>query len=356
MLTALACHPGDLAAAQRLAEWIRDLGGAHGHSLFLIRDSRIDLAQAQALKDVFLESFGFVVMLDFTDHYKKWPQAPGAAFSMIARHIGSNSKEPWLWCEPDCVCLRPGWLDAIEHEYKTVALPSGKVFMGCFVPGIQTSPDHCSGIAVYPGEVIRHAGNALIAGDRAWDLAAASQIVPKCHFTKLISHTWRRQSFQTQEEVNVSVPAEAVLYHSSKDGSLIRLLRERMNLPGHASGQSIIRESAVESLSGMTPPHVPQSTDGGILINSDTSKNCKIENCTIIPASGSQTETTREAGASDAGTPWADKDRSLGYIQTLATQLKLYCTAPRNTATVRAILEETGVIGHVAKKRRRKRK
>src|SRR4029077_4150191 len=84
-------------------------------------------------------------------------------------------------------------------------------------------------------------------------------------FTKLIAHTWRRQSFQTQEEIDQAIPKEAVLFHASKSGSLIHLLRERMNLGGfNSTAQGVSRDQSTgETLSDVPPPNIPQSTEGG---------------------------------------------------------------------------------------------
>lgn len=137
----------------------------------------------------------------------------------------ADQKTPWLFLEPDCCPLRAGWLDAIAAEYKA----AGKPFTGARVE-VADVPLHMSGNAVYPVDMFAHAGLALIANDIAWDVAAASQIVPQAHFTKLIEHAWKHPTFESWEQVEREVSKEAVVYHASKDGSLIRLLRERTNL------------------------------------------------------------------------------------------------------------------------------
>lgn len=138
----------------------------------------------------------------------------------------ANQRVPWLFLEPDCCPLKAGWLDAIEAEYKT----AGKPFMGARVE-VNEVPLHMSGNGVYPADMFQHGGNALIAGDIAWDVAAASQIVPQAHFTKLILHNWKHEPFANQSEVDnlLSNNSEAQLFHSDKTPSLIERLRERKN-------------------------------------------------------------------------------------------------------------------------------
>ena len=54
-------------------------------------------------------------------------------------------------------------------------------------------------------------------------MAARHQIVPQCHFTKLIEHAWKHPSFTDLNELETQIRNEAVLFHSSKDGSLIKI-------------------------------------------------------------------------------------------------------------------------------------
>lgn len=229
MLVITPFHPGDADQALRMFAWIRDLEGRQiGHDLLLIADSRCLPMTVAEIWDTAHQAFRSVETLPFTDHFQKWPEAPNAVFAFAARHVMSHQNTPWLFLEPDCCPLTAGWLDAIETEYNEVALPSGKFFMGARVE-VNDVPLHMSGNAVYPADMFAHAGLALIANDIAFDVAAAQQIVPQAHFTKLIEHAWKHPTFESWEQVEREVSKEAALYHSSKDGSLIVRLREKKN-------------------------------------------------------------------------------------------------------------------------------
>lgn len=229
MLVALSYCPKDLDQAERLADWIFDLGGAKGHKLLLIRDTALPPDRVAATLG---KSFDSVEVQPFVDHVKKWPDSPNAVFAQAARHIEATYPQPWLWLEPDVVPMQPGWIDALWAEY----IIAKKPFSGDFVSTVDPAtggkiPDHCSGVAIYPGRMTQHAGSALIAGDvAAFDMVGAGQIIPQMHKSRLLHHAWNHMPFlnwsQVEREILAFKPA-ACLFHASKDGSLIQLLRER---------------------------------------------------------------------------------------------------------------------------------
>lgn len=234
MLIVFPYSAKDQDQAVRLAEWIRELGSNKSHRVLIVRDRRCDLEHDKAILAALEQTFAAVETLTVNDDaYDSWPESANTMFRNAAKHIEFTSKEPFLWLEPDVAPVKEGWLDAIAAEYASC----GKHFMGDRVE-VENVPLHMSGIAVYPGIMSNHAGLAYLAQDIAWDCAAASQIVPKAHFTKLIEHSWKRDpvtkeyshvTFANWEQVEREIAPETVLYHASKDGSLIRLLRERKN-------------------------------------------------------------------------------------------------------------------------------
>jgi hypothetical protein len=193
MLVVSPFHPGDADQALRLFRWISELEGRQtSHSLLLVPDSRCSSEVTAEITAAARESFASIEVLPFVDHFQKWPEAPNAAFAFAARHIMANQRVPWLFLEPDCCPLKAGWLDAIEAR-----IQSGRQAVHGRPGGVAEVPLHISGNGVYPAICIQHAGNALIAGDIAWDVAAASQIVPQAHFTKLIEHAWKHPTFES---------------------------------------------------------------------------------------------------------------------------------------------------------------
>lgn len=224
----------DQDQAVRLAEWIRELGQNKSHRVLIVRDRRCDLEHDRVIRAALEQSFAAAETLTVNDDaYDSWPESANTMFRNAAKHIEFTSKEPFLWLEPDVAPLKEGWLDAIVAEYASC----GKPFMGDRVE-VEGVPLHMSGVAVYPGIMSNFAGLAYLAQDIAWDVAAAAQIVPQAHFTSLIEHSWKRDpvtkeyshvTFANWEQVEREIAPDTVLYHASKDGSLIRLLRERKN-------------------------------------------------------------------------------------------------------------------------------
>ncbi len=222
MKVVIAYCPKDYEQASRLATWLREIGPYPTHSLLVVRDIRCG-------GDLFNESgFGELEeIINPTIIEADWPIGANFVFGMSARYIMDNDPQPWLFLEPDAIPLSKGWFDALVFEYK-LAVESGKAFMGDDV-NVENVPRHMSGVAIYPGNLIEHgAGRALNCHNIAWDMAIADATLPRMHPTKLIEHAWLHPSFPDWESVEREVDLKhAVLFHSSKDGSLIDRLREK---------------------------------------------------------------------------------------------------------------------------------
>lgn len=230
MLAVIGFFSGDRHQAVRLANWIKDLGGCRGHRLLIFRDQ-----SAPTIKE-FAPSFDSVEEVIVTDDvWKHWPESCNNVFRKACVHIEYGPKpEPWLWLEPDVVPLSPRWMDDLEAEYKE----QGQLFLGDFVsvhtPTLDV-PDHMSGVGVYPGMMKTLGGQSSMAVDLAWDVYGAEQIVPQMAISDLISHAWKHAPFADMEQVQreiFAIKPKCVLFHASKDGSLITLLRNNLlNLP-----------------------------------------------------------------------------------------------------------------------------
>jgi hypothetical protein len=172
--------------------------------------------------------------------------------------------------EPDAIPLCEGWIDQIEAEYKRC----GRPFMGDFVDlsnaSIPGGIDHMSGVAVYDWNLAVTAPRlfncvSMVKGkdgnmreeEYAWDIFAASDIIPKMHRTDLIQHDWRGTSDRPHEwrKNNVSpdfVRAGAVIYHPDKRGVLLNdgLAGEVTRAEGEPSTGAPVSVSSFEH----TPP------------------------------------------------------------------------------------------------------
>lgn len=266
MLVVLSYCPKDLDQAERLADWILELGGAKGHKLLLLRDTTLENDRVAA---TLAKSFDAVEVQPFVDLWNAWPFSPNACFAQAARHIEATYPQPFLWIEPDVCPMQPGWIDSLWQEYQRAKKP----FLGDYVD-VADVPPHCSGIAIYPGRMTQYAGSALIAGDvAAWDVCCAHQVVPQMHRSAQISHAWKFPGFDNWEHVERELLAfkpKCVLRHADKSGSLIRLLRERMNLPvpvlaeANRKAGSEARESTTQTEVKSTDSRGGQSLSGPV--------------------------------------------------------------------------------------------
>lgn len=261
----------DQEQAVRLAAWICELSpDLRRHSVLIVHDARCALDSVAAIQGSLSSTFGTVESIAIADDaYDSWPHSCNLMFRRAGKHIelGPNP-EPWLWLEPDAIPLRPDWLDTIEAEYKT----AGKPFMGDRVE-VADVPLHQSGVGVYPATLSNHGGLAYLALEIAWDVFAAEQIVPQSHFTKLIEHSWKRDhvtkenllvTFDSLDQVEREISPEAVIYHASKDGSLIERLRERkiaLSVGGFTAGKPGPARSDLISSSGGIVPEVGSGND-----------------------------------------------------------------------------------------------
>lgn len=226
MLIILPYFPGDSEAASRLGDWIGELGGCKGHELLLVADHR-----SPDLTDKFKAHFDKITLTWVNDDaWNKWPDSANNMFRKGAKYVEflRTDVKYFLWLEPDVVPLVKGWADKLESEFKE-GVKLGKRFMGDRVQ-VENVPLHMSGIGVYPSPLSSFSGPAYLAQDVAWDCYAANEILPKAHFTKLIVHNWKHPKFETLDEVNnlLTRHPEMVLFHASKDGSLIELLRKQL--------------------------------------------------------------------------------------------------------------------------------
>lgn len=215
----------DEQLALKNAQWINDLGGCKGHEVYVLYDKRCSSITVDAILTQLRAAFDHVYVLECHAEIDGWPEGANYFFRMAAAKLQTKpNTQYFMWMEPDAIPVKKGWLDDIQREFESVAKPMGKFFMGDRVQ-VEDIPLHMSGIGIYPLPLHAYAGEAYRAAEVAWDMAAKDQIVPKAHFTKLIEHAWKHPSFTNDTELATQIRKEAVLFHSSKDGSLIDILR-----------------------------------------------------------------------------------------------------------------------------------
>ncbi len=241
----------ELPMAHRWFDWICELGGTEGHSLHLIPVSGLDIS---ALIPKARKAFGMNVFTikDEEGETSDWQakdlvrsaSGPNSAFRQVAWDTYMNKRGPYFWCELDCIPLKKDWLNRLEAEYASC----GKPFMGAKVE-IESVPPHMSGNAIYPTNVPELAPMIVQRlhwvprgqsqrFELAFDVAGAKDVLPKAHFTKLVQHIFRHKGFESRFEFDAVIDPNAVVFHSCKDGSIFKYLRE--NLSGGLSvGKSV---------------------------------------------------------------------------------------------------------------------
>lgn len=238
MLCCFPFHSGDAHSLSRLLDWISDLGGCKGHSAVLVADFAVDWQLVFDLKEKAAALFDDVEIAVTWQSINGWPQGPNNLFLTAARHCSKQNK-PWLFLETDAIPLKPKFLDALEDEYRKC----GAAFMGAFMPC--ETPElpgvHLSGVSVYPPTAHKLLCKAIMGQfSRAFDLTTDKITIPMAAKTALIHNLWgerdRPPTFAVKNVPGTEVfcPEQinegAVIFHRNKDGSLIRLLRNRLGI------------------------------------------------------------------------------------------------------------------------------
>lgn len=243
MICVLPFCPSDAHELRSWLLWNKQLGGCKNHRALLVADAAVDWEDALSFVQIAEQQFASVSITSPEAPVVGWPQGPNTMFLTASRFIaGMTDREPWFWCEPDCIPLRQGWLDAIAEEYAKC----GKCYMGAIVQLEQPIPNlpelHLSGCAVYPPDALNEVG-AFCNGSQAWDMAMARIVVPKSANTKLVQLFWGQKdlaptfsiSKHQGSPINTFTLSDlrpgAAVFHRNNDGTLIRLLRRSLFNP-----------------------------------------------------------------------------------------------------------------------------
>lgn len=244
LLCAIPYCPKDSATAERLLNWIEELDSGqsvffiNGHSALLAADSAVPRETMQKIHSLAKKSFRHVetIVITVPTGKQTWGSATKIMFENVASQVSQCYKLPWLWLEPDCVPLVPGWIEFLCDEYRMCP----KRFMGAIVTQEQMrqGTPHMAGPGIYPHDCYQQLTPYLSSGEH-FDLAIAPHVLPRAIDTPLIHHFWGTPelapTFKPVKEPgdaqNVMTPDQirrkAVLWHRNKDGTLIEILRER---------------------------------------------------------------------------------------------------------------------------------
>jgi len=238
LLCCLPVYAGDYDRLLNNLRWVRQLGRCPNHDAVIVADAGMEARLVFSLKQEAEKSFKSVEITTTEESVSGWPQGANFLFLAAAR-FAEKRNDSWLFLEPDCVPLKPGWLSSIQIHYQV----NGSRYMGALVPcsDPRLPSVHLSGCAVYPASAYSEIGKEIEANpDKAFDLSNAPIVVPQAANSDLFHQLWgqlndppifaeRRVPGTGTFDLDFLNP-KACLFHRSKDGSLIDLLRKRAGI------------------------------------------------------------------------------------------------------------------------------
>jgi len=228
--------PADADQALSLLEFIGQLGGCQEYSALLVVDAAVDWAKAVDALTLANRAFRSASISTTESPVTGWPAGANALWLEAAR-LCKRAGTDWLWLEPDAIPVKRGWLVAIDKMRK------GSRYFGHIYMYREQVMKVMSGVAVYPANAIDLIGPIIEENPtKAWDVSSAELVIPLATHTKLIHHFYgekdlaptfieNRTAETTRNAFTLDqLPAEAVIYHRNKDGTLMGLLRKKFNI------------------------------------------------------------------------------------------------------------------------------
>lgn len=205
----------------KMVDWMGFMEMPKTHDCFLSYDTNVSPRDAELVRQYALEVFNEVRVHCYPKAKNdNWPQGPNYAFQQTASFINSHINQPWLFLEYDQIPLVPDWLIQLQEEYDVCGLP----FMGHIVNRL----GHMNGGGVYPHDFASICPEAMSCTDIAFDWAMRHYVVPRCCPANDLIEQTESRPFRTVDDVRVRVRNGTILFHQSKDGTLIDRLKEML--------------------------------------------------------------------------------------------------------------------------------
>jgi len=208
LLVVIPTHKGDAARAEQLIDTIYNLEGrvAKGHCLLVCAPdvhsemvAKLRLSASLAFETV--EVFDQVQVITMTKHEQTMEMLLGTA-----RHIAENYTWPFLWLEPDCLPLVPGWLDKLAAAYENQ--PRRYLGLRLMSSGGIT---YLSRTSIYPPDALKDLEYASAMGTPFDQVVVKKSI--NCRLFQFLS---------VQEEADrEKIRPDALLLHHDKRGLLL---------------------------------------------------------------------------------------------------------------------------------------
>jgi hypothetical protein len=241
MLCTLPVYKGDVDRLLDLVRWMRQLGGCKDHAAVIVADAATPASDAFKLKNEASHVFSEIEITATDRSVMGWPEGPNELFLAAARFAKQRNMH-WLFLEPDAVPLCPGWLDKIDIEYRVRGARYLGQIVPCDKPGLPMR--HFTGVGVYPADAITQVEAPVLQNfKKAFDISTADVIVAEAQNSELFQHLWGEKG-NPPTFAHKGIPGTgtfgldylrkgAVLFHRTKDGKLINLLRQRAGLLAH---------------------------------------------------------------------------------------------------------------------------
>lgn len=236
MMVVLAFCPTDADQALALLEFIGQLGGCQEHDCLLVADAAADWGRCVDRLSAANQAFRVASLICTEAPVVGWPEGANALWLAAAKHCKKAGTD-WLWLESDAIPIKRGWLVSIDKMRK------GSRYFGHLYMYREQMMQVMSGIAVYPPDAIDLIGPCIEEHPtKAWDVSSAEAVIPLATHTKLIHHFYgekdlaptfveNRTAETTRNAFTLDqLPEQAVIYHRNKDGTLLNLLRKKLNL------------------------------------------------------------------------------------------------------------------------------
>jgi len=262
MLVIIPFFRGDKPQAERLAAWIAELGGVGKHDCLLAVHKDTDSAGViEPLQKAFRRVAEFSITDDMIVEREQHAYAANIMWKRTANHVADmNEPADWFWLEPDAVPLSSGWLDAIAEAHAK----SGKAFLHCLVETPRGRSN--SGCGVYPAKVRDFTDRLWELSDTSWDVLLYPDFAPHTAYTNLIQDigflpgTQTLPTFPDAASLSILAPG-AVLFHRSKDGSLIGRLRPMPEIISPNKLKALEIDAKLLSGIGTPIPFDPEPTE-----------------------------------------------------------------------------------------------
>ena len=236
MLCVFPVFAGDTFLLINLLKWIKQLGGCEHHRALIVADASLPWHHAECIVHYAGQSFDEVDFITNGQAVNGWIPGSNSLWVAAAEHCKKLDVAAWCWMEPDAIPLRKDWADVLEHAFNNTVGDFLAAQYECKQPGLPAKM--MSGIGVYPADAIDY----FRFTNEAFDVQLSRTAIDYCTHTPLIQHFWGPtrelpptfRMNKTNAPVNTFTLADldphAVVFHRSKDGTLIDLLRASIGL------------------------------------------------------------------------------------------------------------------------------